>query len=154
MAGGRWVAVQDEQSDRERGWLESGTAQWIRAMRWQRTVTAAVAPIGLKFNEWLVLATTLQLTRDKGDAVSQSDVCRALGLTRMQVSAAMRALADAGLVDRGPDEDGWMWRVFVTRKGEARVGEARARAMDAAQLPPPRRAGCPGSPRIAKVPWR
>ncbi len=143
--------VQNQLTTRGLSWLESETAQWVRAMRWQRIVTAAVAEVGLRFNEWLVLVTTLELTRAKQDAVSQSDVCRALGLTRMQVSTAMGALAEIGLVDRGPDVDGWMWRVFVTKEGEARIAETRARVVDAARYPPPRSAGGAGSARIAKT---
>lgn len=142
----------DELSPDERGGFESETAQWVRAMRWQRTVTAAVTQAGLRFKEWLVLVTTLELIRAKRDAVSQSDVCRALGLTRVQVSVAMCALAENGLVDRAPDADGWMWRVFVTEKGEALIAEASARIVHAQHSPPPRSRGSPGSPRIAKEP--
>ena len=131
-------------------WLECETAQWVRAMRWQRTVTGAVARVGLRFTEWLVLVTTLELIRANQDAVCQSDVCRALGLTRVRVSVAMCALAEKGLVDRGPDVDGWMWRVFVTKQGETRIAEARAGIVAAANYPPPRSPGSAGSPRIAK----
>jgi DNA-binding MarR family transcriptional regulator len=125
--------VQNELTQEALRWLASETAQWVRARRWQLVVTEAVAQAGLRFNEWLVLVATLELTRAKQDAVSQNEVCRALGLTRMQVAVAMRAIDDLGLVSRGIDMDGFMWRVFVTQKGEARVAETRLRVLCAAQ---------------------
>lgn len=140
----------NEQTGDEPATIARAIRQWLDAMAWQRSVTAAVAQIGLKFNEWLVLGATLELTRTKRDAVSQSDVCRALGLTRMQVSVAMCALADAGLVDRGPDADGLMWRVLVTKKGQAQLAESRTRVTEAARYPPPRRRGSPGNARLAE----
>ncbi len=118
--------MRTEPTDEALGGLENETAQWVRARRWQLSVTRAVAQFGLRFNEWLVLVTTLKLTRAKQDAVSQNDVCRAIGLTRMQVAVAMRRIDNLGLVSRGPDVDGFMWRVFVTNEGRALVSETSA----------------------------
>jgi DNA-binding MarR family transcriptional regulator len=127
-----------ELTGEELSWFEKERAQWVRARRWQRVVSEAVAQVGLRFNEWLVLVATLELTRAKQDAVSQNEVCRALELTRMQVSIAMGTLAELGLVDRGPDVDGFMWRVFVTKAGEARMADTHPLVFDAAKSAPSR----------------
>jgi len=124
-----------EPTNEELRWLASEAAQWVRARRWQRLVTGAVAQAGLHFNEWLVLSATDELTTAKHDAVSQNEVARALELTRMQVSRAMGTLSDYGLVDRGPDMSIYMlWRVIVTRAGRARLAAARKLVSDAARV--------------------
>ncbi len=127
--------MRTEPRDEALGGLESEIAQWVGARRWQLSVTRKVAQVGLRFNEWLVLVTTLKLTRAKQDAVSQNDVCRAIGLTRMQVAVAMRRIDNLGLVSRGPDVDGFMWRVFVTKKGQALVSETNAQVLLCAAEP-------------------
>ena len=49
--------------------------------------------------------------------MSQQDVAAQLRIPKMTVSDAMRALADLGCVDRGPEFESPAFRVFVTRKG-------------------------------------
>jgi len=59
-----------------------------------------------------------RLIRESNDAVSQVDVGRRAELDKNTVSYSMRRLDELGLVDRGPDEWCFAWRVILTRQGE------------------------------------
>jgi len=123
--------------------------RWQEAMRWRRQMDRELDPLGLTFTRWLVLESTLVSIRQCGDAVSQSRVCECAELDKMTVSQAMRDLAQAGLVDRGPDAWGPGYRVIVTARGSrvAAAGRVRVEAVSQAEG-----AGEPfeGPPRVAR----
>lgn len=43
-------------------------------MRWQRSVDAALRPLGLTHSRYLVLSATAELQRETKDAVSQREI--------------------------------------------------------------------------------
>jgi DNA-binding MarR family transcriptional regulator len=112
-----------------------GQIQWLAAMRWQKQVDAALAFSGLTFLHWLVLDATDFLFERTGDAVSQSQVSACLELDRMRVSDLRIALAQMGLVDRGPSASGRAWRIIVMECGRCllRELEQKIRAASATQ---------------------
>ncbi len=92
-------------------------ARWLSVMRWRRAVQRVLKPYKLNFTRWLVLSATEHVRAEKGDAVSQNDVGAYLDLSRATISDAMGALANEGLVDRGPDMHMPAWRIIMTQKG-------------------------------------
>lgn len=70
--------------------------------------------------------TSRSLVRENNDAVSQLEVGRRAELDKNTVSYLMRRLEERGLVDRGPDEWCFAWRVIVTRERECLLEAVKA----------------------------
>lgn len=105
---------------------EEGFRAWRSAMRWQRTVDAALRPLGLTHTRYLVLAAAEQLVRELDDAVAQQGIAARAGLDKVTTSGLARRLEQQGLLDRGPDGvDARAWRVLVTRRGRDKLRRAR-----------------------------
>lgn len=98
--------------------IDAAVAACVKAARFRRRCTVALRPFGLSFPLWCVLAVTDRLIRESNDAVSQVDVGRRAELDKNTVSYSMRRLEELGLVDRGPDEWCFAWRVILTCTGE------------------------------------
>lgn len=87
-------------------------------MRWQRSIDAALRPLGLTHTRFLVLDAAAQVYDERDDAVAQQDIAERAGLDRTTTSRIARRLEEDGLLDRGPDGvDARYWRVIVTGKG-------------------------------------
>ena len=99
--------------------LNAGIALWRAACRWRRCAQAALAPAGLSHAQFLVLRCIDVLFQDTGDAVSQIEVAIHSGIDRSTTSAVMRALDEAGLIDRGPSMSGLAYRVILSERGKA-----------------------------------
>ncbi len=109
-------------------------AHWQEAMRWRRKVEQALAAVDLTFTQWLLLDCANELIREKGDAISQSELAARSEVDRMTVSQVLKTLESRDCIDRGPALEGRAYRVWVTprgrtaaRKGRALVEEASVR---------------------------
>ena len=109
------------------GVLGSRRVEWLMAMRWRRSVEAALRACGLTFTQWLVLEALQTLIREREDAVSHSDVAVYLELDRATVGAVMRLLQDKGLVSHGDAYMSKAWRVILTGKSKALLALQRER---------------------------
>jgi DNA-binding MarR family transcriptional regulator len=92
---------------------------WVGAWRLRRAVERVLRRSKLSFPQWWVLYVTDQLIREGEDAVSQQAVARRTHLDKSTVSYLMTALAERGLVDRGPDPFNWMYRIWLSDEGSA-----------------------------------
>jgi DNA-binding MarR family transcriptional regulator len=105
---------------------------WREAMRWQRAVDAALAPLELTHTQFLVLtAATACVALDK-DAVLQRKIAGAAGLDEATTSRVVRTLSRRGLLDRGATfGDKRAWRILVTPRGKQleTMAERKVRAV-------------------------
>jgi DNA-binding MarR family transcriptional regulator len=109
-----------------------GFALWRSAMRWQRSVDAALRRLGLTHTRYLVLNATAQLQHETNDAVSQREIAARSELDESTVSGIARRLTGDGLLDRGPHgTDARLWRVIVTSEGNRVLRRARTAVEDA-----------------------
>src|SRR6185503_19271030 len=108
-------------------WLDLGLELHRALQRFQRAADLATAPLGVTLIQFAVLRSTDELCARLDDAVSESDVVAAMGIRKMRVSRAMRALARRGLVDIGPSASGVAYRVIVTPRGRMALRECRDR---------------------------
>ncbi len=100
--------------------IARGFELWLDAMRWQRTVDLALREHELTHTQYLVLASTLLLTEPLQDAVPQQAIAEHAGIDKATTSRLSAALAERGLLDRGPTlGDARAWRVIVTARGRA-----------------------------------
>jgi DNA-binding MarR family transcriptional regulator len=107
--------------------VSAGFALWRTAMRWQRSVDAALAPVGLTHTQFLVLNSASQLEAAKQDAFSQRALAEDAGLDEATTSRIVRTLEARGMLDRGPTfDDHRAWRVRVTRQGRSALRQASA----------------------------
>src|SRR5262252_7050791 len=101
-----------------------GFMLWRKAMRWQRAVDAALAPLELTHTQFLVLTATMACVSRNNDAVLQRAVARAAGLDEATTSRIARTLSRRGLIERGPSTDQRSWRILVTARGREVEGMA------------------------------
>jgi DNA-binding MarR family transcriptional regulator len=102
-------------------------AEWLKAMRWRRTVEAALRGCGVTFTQWLVLDALETLIRETEDAVSHSQVAAHLELDRATIGAVMRLLERKGLVSHGDAYMSKAWRVILTHESKALLAAQRER---------------------------
>jgi MarR family transcriptional regulator, organic hydroperoxide resistance regulator len=127
------------------GLLSSPAAQqgfelWRAAMRWQRAVDAALRPLELTHTQYLVLASTARVIREKGDAVAQLAIAESAELDCATISTLVRKLETHGLLDRDIDAiDGRRWRVVLTQRGRTVLEKATERVDAVAADVAPRR---------------
>jgi len=76
-----------------------GFLLWHATLEWQRTLTAALKPLGLTHVQFVLLACTWWLAR-QGEAPRQVDVARQAGTDVKMTSEVLRKLEAAGLVER------------------------------------------------------
>jgi DNA-binding MarR family transcriptional regulator len=76
---------------------------------------------------WLLLESLAELIAERKDAVSQSAVAERAGLSRMVTSYWMILMSEEDLVDRGPDEDGRTYRIWMTEAGAATLRQCNDR---------------------------
>lgn len=113
---------------------ERGFAAWRSAMRWLRSVDAALRPLGLTHTRYLVLHAAEQLVSKYNDAVPQWEIAELAGVDEGTASSVARRLELDGLLDRGPDGlDARFSRILVSTKGAQTVGRARV-AIDAVSV--------------------
>lgn len=109
-------------------------------MRWQRTIDAALRPLGLTHTQYLVLASAASVVREHGDAVAQLAIAESAGLDNATISTLVRKLEGRGLLDRSADtSDRRRWRVMLTPRGKNLLQKAASLVDEAAAGLAPRR---------------
>jgi DNA-binding MarR family transcriptional regulator len=94
-----------------------GFLLWHTTLRWQRLITAALAPLDLTHVQFVLLASAWWLNRD-GDAPKQVEVARQAGTDVKMTSQVVRSLERKGLLVREPDPvDTRAKRLRVTDRG-------------------------------------
>jgi DNA-binding MarR family transcriptional regulator len=101
-----------------------GFLLWHATMRWQRLMTATLAPYALTHVQFVLLASTWWLT-DHGGPPRQRDVADHAGTDPMMTSQVVRALEAKGLLTRAPDpDDARARRLEPTRRGRTLAVQA------------------------------
>ncbi|MEV7419376.1 MarR family winged helix-turn-helix transcriptional regulator [Streptomyces sp. NPDC089919] len=111
-----------------------GFLLWHATLRWQREVTAALAPLGLTHVQFVLLACTWWLNSEGGHP-NQQAVARQAGTDVKMTSQVLRTLEAKGLLARETDpSDTRAKRLRVTEEGAALAPRAIAavEAVDAA----------------------
>ena len=107
-----------------------GFLLWHATLRWQRAVTAALAPLGLTHVQFVLLASTWWLN-EQGGRPSQVAIAAHAGTDPKMTSQVVRSLEAKGLLEREVDpDDTRARRVRATRKG-ARLAPRAIAAVEA-----------------------
>jgi DNA-binding MarR family transcriptional regulator len=115
-----------------------GFLLWHVTLRWQRDVTAALAPLRLTHVQFVLLASTWWLN-EHGDEPSQVTLAAHSGADVKMTSQVIRVLEKKGLITRRVDSaDSRARRVIVTNQGAALAPKAieAVEAVDRALLRP------------------
>jgi DNA-binding MarR family transcriptional regulator len=108
-----------------------GFLLWHATLRWQRLVTAALAPYHLTHVQFVLLASAWWLNR-AGDAPKQVEVARQAGTDVKMTSQVLRSLERRRLLVREPDlVDTRAKRLRVTARG-AELAAGAIEAVEAA----------------------
>jgi len=108
-----------------------GFLLWQVTNRWQRSIVAALKPLGLTHVQFVLLASVWWLSRDGGPP-TQREVAGHAGTDPMMTSQVVRALERRGLLRRGRDsQDRRAWRVAGTATG-TRLAEQAIDVVEAA----------------------
>jgi DNA-binding MarR family transcriptional regulator len=97
-----------------------GFLLWHATLRWQRTVTAALAPLGLTHVQFVLLACTWWLN-EQGEHPAQVRLAEQAGTDVKMTSQVLRALEAKGLVGREVDPDDTRARRLVVTRAGARL---------------------------------
>ncbi len=96
-----------------------GFLLWHVTLRWQRAVTAALAPLGLTHVQFVLLACTWWLS-EQGHTPTQVDVATQAGTDIKMTSQVLKTLENKGLLERRPSpSDARAKTVHPTRAGRA-----------------------------------
>ena len=110
-----------------------GVLLWRSTLRWQRTLTAALRPLGLTHVQFVLLAGTWWLTGHNagpGPPPSQRELAEHAGTDVMMTSQVVRVLERRGLLQRTTDPaDSRIRRLAVTGTGR----ELAVRAVEVVQ---------------------
>jgi len=115
-----------------------GFLLWHVTLRWQRAVTAALAPLGLTHVQFVLLASSWWLNAH-GDEPNQLSVARQAGTDVKMTSEVLRKLEAKGLIVRTVDAaDTRARRIQVTERGSdlARVAVTAVEGVDASFFTP------------------
>ncbi len=94
-----------------------GFLLWHVTLRWQRQVTAALAPLGLTHVQFVLLASAWWLN-SRGDEPNQLSVARQAGTDVKMTSEVLRKLEAKGLIVRTVDAaDTRARRIKATERG-------------------------------------
>jgi DNA-binding MarR family transcriptional regulator len=107
-----------------------GFLLWHVTLRWQRSVTAALAPLGLTHVQFVLLASSWWLNAH-GQEPNQLSVARQAGTDVKMTSEVLRKLEAKGLIVRTVDAaDTRARRIHVTERGGA-LAQAAVTAVEA-----------------------
>jgi DNA-binding MarR family transcriptional regulator len=96
----------------------AGFLLWHTTLRWQREVTAALAPLDLTHVQFVLLACAWWLNERNGAPPNQVAVASFAGTDVKMTSEVLRSLERKGLIEREPDPaDARAKLVGVTRTG-------------------------------------
>ncbi|HEY7010737.1 MAG TPA: MarR family transcriptional regulator [Jatrophihabitantaceae bacterium] len=101
-----------------------GFLLWHLTLRWQRTITAALAPLDLTHVQFVLLACTYWLT-EQGHRPNQQQVAAQAGTDVKMTSQVLRRLEARRLISRRTDEgDTRAKTLSMTRRGRSLAIEA------------------------------
>ena len=101
-----------------------GFLLWHVTLRWQRDITAALAPLDLTHVQFVLLATTWWLN-SHGEDPNQLTLARQAGTDVKMTSQVLRKLESKGLIRRDVDTtDTRAKRLHVTDRGAALAARA------------------------------
>lgn len=102
-----------------------GFTLWKVSNAWQRAIRAALAPLGVTHAQFVLLATAAWHSSKDGKPLSQRQLSERSGVDVMTTSQVVRALEEAGLVERSVHADDPRARaITVTAEGLAIVRRA------------------------------
>jgi DNA-binding MarR family transcriptional regulator len=108
-----------------------GFLLWHLTLRWQRTITAALAPLQLTHVQFVLLACAYWLG-EHGEAPNQLAVAQQAGTDVKMTSQVLARLEQQGLIERRTHATDTRAKVVsVTSRGRARAIEAINRVEDA-----------------------
>jgi DNA-binding MarR family transcriptional regulator len=94
-----------------------GFLLWHATLRWQRSITAALKPLGLTHVQFVLLASAWWLGKN-AEPPSQRELADHAGTDAMMTSQVVRTLESKGLIDRTADPaDSRVKRLHVTQSG-------------------------------------
>lgn len=103
-----------------------GFLLWHVTLRWQRAVTAALAPLDLTHVQFVLLACAWWLT-EQGHVPTQVDVAAQAGTDIKMTSQVLKTLENKGLLDRHASRtDARAKTVHPTSAGRSLAGKAVA----------------------------
>ncbi len=109
-----------------------GFLLWQVTNRWQRSIVAALKPLGLTHVQFVLLASVWWLSRHGEDPPTQRAVACHAGTDAMMTSQVVRGLERRGLLRRGRDsQDRRAWRIAGTETG-TRLAEQAIDVVEAA----------------------
>ncbi|MFD0277866.1 MarR family winged helix-turn-helix transcriptional regulator [Kitasatospora sp. NPDC127111] len=111
---------------------------WHATLRWQREITAALAPFDLTHAQFVLLACAWWLN-EHGEVPNQQELARQAGTDVKMTSQLVRKLEAKGLLDRETDpEDTRARRLRITPRGAelARSAVVAVERVDAAFFRP------------------
>ncbi len=109
-----------------------GFLLWQAANRWQRTLGAALRPLGLTHVQFVLLASVWWLARTHDSLPTQRQIADQAGTDPMMTSQVLRALERRGLVSRARGSaDARVRTVMCTPEG-ARLSQRAVRVVEAA----------------------
>jgi len=96
-----------------------GFLLWRTTLRWQRAVSASLAPLGLTHVQFVLLACAWWLNNE-GHAPNQLGIAAQAAVDVKMTSEVLRKLESKGLIARGVDENDARARtVTITERGRA-----------------------------------
>ena len=102
-----------------------GFLLWQLTNRWQRSIVAALKPVGLTHVQFVLLASVWWLSRTGEGPPTQRDLADHAGTDPMMTSQVLRALERRGLVTRARDpRDGRVRRLAPTARGSELAEQA------------------------------
>lgn len=110
----------------------AGIVLWRAALRWDRTVTRVLRPLGLTYGQYVLLLTLHSVER-RGEQPNQQQLAERAGLDESTTSLALRRLETSGFVQRRTDgADTRAKHVSLSMEGTAVLQRAgpRVRAAD------------------------
>jgi DNA-binding MarR family transcriptional regulator len=109
-----------------------GLLLWRATLRWQRTITAALKPLGLTHVQFVLLASTWWLTTVAGETPSQRRVAEHAATDPMMTSQVLRVLEAKGLILRTPDPRDSRARLLDVTDAGALLAARAVEAVEAA----------------------
>jgi len=108
-----------------------GFLLWHATLRWQRALSATLAPMGLTHVQFVLLACTWWLN-SQGVEPSQQDVATQAGTEIRMTSEVLRTLEGKALIVRAPDPRDSRARALHTTRAGSALARRAIKAVEAA----------------------
>lgn len=103
-----------------------GFMLWHAALRWQRSIVAALRPFDITHVQFVLLASVWWL-KSQGASTHQHQVARHSGIDTKMASQVLRRLEERGFIHRVTDPvDTRAKAIFITDKGVQLINRARS----------------------------